>query len=263
MSIGDVYTVKSTPHTERLPRVILIFLCYGKVATLTYYYPGEALSKSTMAILEFSYLMVVLTPVLLTAVAETPSPDLPQWTVKDDNDKICMLMAMNATIKLEPEVPIPDTATAFQQTGSCDSKMALFTLEFTFKDGFNYQITTSFSADENYYKMIELNVTKSDGFSFLKRSYEDSSFPSASIGDSMTCQKYDCELVYFNEYQFQPFAQQSKEQYGKAEACKFGFGPLVYVVFVAIVFVFVAAVVAIVLVVVKVVKSRRGYSEIQ
>lgn len=223
---------------------------------------------TTIMISENIYFTAMLIAVLSTldlscTVALASSPDLPQWTVRDDNNKICMLMAMNATIQYGREILIPSSATASRQTGSCDSKMALFTLEWPSEDGYTYKMTTAFKAEGNSYKMVEVNGTASRGFSFSSWSDKDSSFPSASIGNSMTCQLFDSGTVYFTEYKFQPFAQLSKEQYGKAEACSFGSGLWVYVVFVAIVIIAIAVVAAIVLVIVKVVKSKRRYSEMQ
>lgn len=53
------------------------------------------------------------------------------------------------------------------------------------------------------------------GFNFISWSDESSSYPSATIGNAMNCSEFNSGMIYFTKYQFQPFAQQSQEQYGK------------------------------------------------
>lgn len=198
-------------------------------------------------------------------LAATPSVSIPKWTVRDENNKICMLMAMIATIQLDPEVPIPSSAAAISKTGSCDPHIANFNLQWTDGLGYTFTVSTVFKANGNSYKMDKISGTRSRGLNFFSWSDQSSSYPSATVGNSMNCSEFNSGTIYFTKYQFQPFAQQSQEQYGKAEECSLSSGSSfwAFLVIAAICLVVVAVVVGVVVIIVKKVKTRSGYKQIQ
>lgn len=179
----------------------------------------------------------------------TASPEMPTWTVRDDNNNICMLMAMNATLmSLFEDYPVPESAEAKPVTGSCRDDWAYFTLSWPVLGYPRFEINILFKKNGGTYKMDEVNGTENaDVFSFSSWSEQSSSFPSAAVGRSMTCDDFTAGSLYFHSYQFQPFAQQSSAGFGEGEQCSDGGLLLFVVIVVAILFLLViGAVVAVV-----------------
>ncbi|PIK32885.1 hypothetical protein BSL78_30303 [Apostichopus japonicus] len=195
----------------------------------------------------------------MPAVGVTPSPDIPTWTVKDDKDNICMLMTLDATLTISDEesIPVPQSAKAEPVSGMCGSNAAYFTLIWPEFGYYHHKINILFKVHGSSYKIEEVNGTEISAFGSSSWSSISTSFPSASIGNSMTCHDFEVRLLTLNYYQFQPFAQQSGEEFGKGEECTFGVDGLLIIAAAGVV-VFLTVVVMVTVVVVMLVRKKKN-----
>lgn len=135
-----------------------------------------------------------------------------------------MLMAINATLTsfLGQEYSVPQTAKATPVSGSCHDDSAYFTLSWAV-DGFtypNFKINILFNRRGGTYKMDQVNGTEETAIGvFSSWNRKSPSFPSAAVGRSMTCIDFEAGSLFFEFYQFQPFAQQSNAEFGEVEEC--------------------------------------------
>ncbi|XP_071838468.1 uncharacterized protein [Apostichopus japonicus] len=206
----------------------------------------------------FLAIALTITGLGMPAVGVTPSPDIPTWTVKDDKDNICMLMTLDATLTISDEesIPVPQSAKAEPVSGMCGSNDAYFTLNWPELGYPHHEINILFKVHGSSYKIEEVNGTEITAFGFSSWSSASTSFPSASIGNSMTCHDFEVQVLTLKSYQFQPFAQQSGEVFGKGEECSFGGDGLLIIASAGVV-VFLIVVVMVTVVVVMLVRKRR------
>ncbi|PIK36942.1 hypothetical protein BSL78_26220 [Apostichopus japonicus] len=183
-----------------------------------------------------------------TDVGVTPSPDIPSWTVRDDSDTICMLMALNATLETLylGQIPVPQYASVDRLDGACGSSSAYLKLHWLHwqRVSYTFTITISFEVHGSSYTIQEFNGTEVTGTTVTSWRSASTNFPSAAVGHCMTCHDFEAGSLLFYYYQFQPFAQKSGEEYGKGEECNSG-GNTVHVNF----FLILAVIVVVVLIV--------------